>query len=59
MLKEKKILEVIACPKCKSKLIINDTDDNLNCLTCKLAYPIKDGIPILLSDEAIDLKKHQ
>jgi len=55
---EKKILEVLACPKCKSKLVINDGEDNLSCLTCNVAYPIKDGVPILLSEEAIDIKKY-
>lgn len=55
---EKKILELLACPKCKSKLIINDTDDHLNCLTCNLTYPINDGVPVLLLEEAVDIKKN-
>ena len=56
---EKKLLEVLACPKCKSELIVDDTEDSINCIACNLAYPVKDGIPILLPEKAIGIKKHQ
>ncbi len=48
----KKLLEIIVCPLSKEKLIY---DEKKNCLIAKksnLAYPIKDGIPIMIAEEA-------
>jgi uncharacterized protein len=59
MFVDKRLLEVIACPKCKAVLIINDAEDGLNCHSCNLSYPIKEGIPVLLVDGASEFKKHQ
>ena len=46
------LLEILACPNCKTpvKLVKNDTA--LKCDTCKRVYPIKDEIPVMLIDEA-------
>jgi len=49
----KELLEILACPICKGELILKD--DKLICLKCKKYYPIKDGIPIMLIEEAKDL----
>ena len=46
------LLEILACPKCKGDIYINETDDGLICDHCKLLYEIKDDIPIMLIDEA-------
>jgi uncharacterized protein len=51
----KELLEILACPKCKGDIYLNETGDGLICDTCKLLYPIKDDIPIMLIDEAIRL----
>ncbi|HEV3111640.1 MAG TPA: Trm112 family protein [Candidatus Binataceae bacterium] len=46
------LLDILACPKCKGPIKLNETGDGLVCGTCKLLYPIKDDIPIMLIDEA-------
>lgn len=47
-----KLLDVIACPNCKGKLTFNKKDNELVCRGERLAYPIDDGIPVLMSDKA-------
>lgn len=54
----KKLLEILACPKCKGeiKLLEKSTihgEAEFMCEPCKLVYPIKDDIPVMLIDEAI------
>ncbi len=49
---KKELLDILACPKCKGTLQLKDAQPALLCLTCKVAYPIKDDIPIMLIDEA-------
>ncbi|MBU4258247.1 MAG: Trm112 family protein [Proteobacteria bacterium] len=46
------LLNILACPKCKGYIYINDTNDGLICDNCKLLYEIRDDIPIMLIDEA-------
>ncbi len=53
---DKKLLEILACPKCKGEIRLNENDDGLICDACKLLYEIKDGIPIMLIDEAKPLE---
>ncbi len=48
----KELLEILACPKCKGEIHLNELEDGLVCNTCKLLYEIKDDIPIMLIDEA-------
>ena len=50
---DKKLFEVLVCPQSKAKLIL--VGEELFCFESKLAYPINDGIPILLVKEARDL----
>ncbi|MBU7014551.1 MAG: Trm112 family protein [Theionarchaea archaeon] len=45
-----KLLEILACPKCKGTIRLEG--DRLICDACKLAYPIREGIPVMLIDEA-------
>lgn len=49
---KKELLDILACPKCKGPVSLNDTSDGLVCPACKLVYAIKDDIPIMLIDEA-------
>lgn len=49
---DKKLLEILACPICKGKLIYQKTSQELLCKFDKLGYPIRDGIPIMLEDQA-------
>lgn len=50
------LLEILACPKCKGDIRPADKEDGLVCETCKLLYPVRQGIPIMLIEEAIVLK---
>ncbi|AQS50835.1 MAG TPA: Trm112 family protein [Paenalcaligenes hominis] len=47
------LLDVLVCPLCKGKL--ERKNDQLICQKDKLAYPIRDGIPIMLENEATPL----
>ena len=49
------LLEILACPKCKGDVQLTAAQDGLVCKQCKLMYPIKDDIPVMLIDEAIPL----
>ena len=49
---DNKLLEVLACPVCKGKLVLNDEKDKLICRFDRLAYDIKDGIPVLIESKA-------
>jgi uncharacterized protein YbaR (Trm112 family) len=48
----KELLEILACPKCKDDIRLNNSQDGLICDSCKLLYHIKDDIPVMLIDEA-------
>jgi hypothetical protein len=48
----KELLEILACPQCKGDVSLTEAGDGLVCGACKLLYPIKDDIPIMLIDEA-------
>ncbi|MCL1037687.1 Trm112 family protein [Shewanella submarina] len=49
---DKKLLEIVACPVCKGKLEYQKEAQKLICKVDKLAYPIEDGIPVLLENRA-------
>ncbi len=49
------LLEILACPKCKGDVNLNEKGDGLVCDKCKVIYPIKDDIPVMLIDEALKL----
>ncbi|MFZ5998045.1 MAG: Trm112 family protein [Nitrospirota bacterium] len=51
----KELLDVLACPKCKGDLIYKEAENGLLCPTCKLMYPVKDDIPIMIIEEATKL----
>ena len=53
----KELLDILACPKCKGAIYLNESSDGLICGQCKLLYEIRDGIPIMLSDEAKPLNE--
>jgi uncharacterized protein YbaR (Trm112 family) len=46
------LLEILACPNCKTAVALVKNDTALKCPTCKRVYPIKDDIPVMLIDEA-------
>ena len=45
-----KLLEILVCPLCKGKLVVRK--DELVCKADRLAYPVMDGIPVMLEEEA-------
>jgi uncharacterized protein YbaR (Trm112 family) len=47
-----KLLKILVCPVTKGPLIYNKTKNELISKSARLAYPIKDGIPVMLEDEA-------
>jgi len=49
---DKKLLDILACPLCKSRLIFDPKHQELICRLDKLAYPIRADVPIMLVDEA-------
>ena len=52
---DKELLAILACPKCKGDIKLTEKGDGLVCQACKLMYPIKDDIPVMLIDEAVKL----
>ena len=46
------LLDILACPKCKGDIYLNDAGDGLICDRCKLLYEIRNDIPVMLIDEA-------
>ncbi|HKN68147.1 MAG TPA: Trm112 family protein [Gemmatimonadaceae bacterium] len=47
-----KLLQILVCPKCKGALDYREAESTLVCRSCRLSYPVRDGIPIMLVDEA-------
>lgn len=48
----KELLEILACPKCKGDIRLRPDPLAIVCERCRLAYPVRDGIPVMLIDEA-------
>ena len=47
-----RLLEILVCPLCKGPLVYRKAQGELVCKPDRLAYPVKDGIPVMLEDEA-------
>ena len=56
---ETRLLQILACPLCKGPLQHNREQQELICKADQLAFPIRDGIPVMLETEARDLSKAQ
>ncbi|MCX5752905.1 MAG: Trm112 family protein [Candidatus Krumholzibacteria bacterium] len=48
----KELLDILACPACKEKVVLNEAGTYLICGTCHVRYPIEEEIPIMLIDRA-------
>lgn len=46
------LLEILACPACKTKVELKPDGSGLKCVECHRVYPIRDDIPVMLIDEA-------
>lgn len=56
---DKKMLEILACPLCKSSLIYDKDKQELICKADGLAFPVRDDIPVMLEDEARTLSQDE
>ncbi len=56
---DKKLLDILACPLCKSSLIYNKEQQELICKADRLAFPVRDDIPVMLEDEARELSNEE
>ncbi len=54
-----RLLDILVCPICKGNLEYRKAESELACKPCKLAYPIRDDIPIMLEDEARQLAANE
>lgn len=52
---DKKLLEILACPICKGDLKYQKDPEELICKADGLAYPVRDGIPVMLEEEAREI----
>ncbi len=53
---DKKLLDILVCPLCKGKLVYKKERNELICKADRLAFPITDGIPVMLEEEARQLE---
>ncbi|MBU1229452.1 MAG: Trm112 family protein [Proteobacteria bacterium] len=51
------LARLLACPKCLGGLAVLGAEDGLYCAACEAVYPVRDGIPVMLVDEACPLAK--
>lgn len=51
----KELLDILACPRCKGAVVADERHEALECRACCLSYPVRDGIPVMLVDEALPL----
>ena len=49
---DSKLLDILACPLCKGPLLYSRATEELVCRADRLAYPVRDDIPVMLEDEA-------
>jgi uncharacterized protein YbaR (Trm112 family) len=55
----KELLEILACPKCKGDIFLNREGNGLICKACRLVYPIREDIPVMLIDEALPYQEEE
>ena len=56
---DKKLLDILVCPLCKGPLQWHAEQSELICRTSRLAFPVRDGIPVMLEEEARKLEEHE
>ncbi|PKO24273.1 MAG: tetraacyldisaccharide 4'-kinase [Betaproteobacteria bacterium HGW-Betaproteobacteria-2] len=49
---DSKLIQILVCPVCKGPLVYKKTAQELICKPCRLAYAVKDDIPVMLEEEA-------
>ncbi|MHB8257002.1 MAG: Trm112 family protein [Acidiferrobacterales bacterium] len=56
---DKKLLDILVCPVCKGPLRYDRTRSELVCKVDRLAYPIRDDIPVMLEDQARQIPEEE
>ena len=56
---DKKLLDIVACPVCKGALVYVEGQSELVCRFDRLAFPIRDNIPVLMENEARELTSEE
>jgi uncharacterized protein len=56
---DSKLLQILVCPVTKGPLIYNKANNELVSKAARLAYPVRDGIPVMLEDEARKLEEKE
>ncbi len=56
---DRKLLDILVCPLCKGPLVYDKAKAELVCRADRLAYPIRDDIPVMLEDEARKLSEEE
>jgi uncharacterized protein YbaR (Trm112 family) len=46
------LIAILVCPKCKGKIDMEPDESGFDCPACRLRYPVRQGIPVMLVDEA-------
>jgi len=54
----KELLKILACPRCRGEVISVEDGSGLLCSVCRLKYPIRNDIPVMLVDEAEEVGDH-
>ncbi|HHL39514.1 MAG TPA: Trm112 family protein [Deltaproteobacteria bacterium] len=49
---KEELLKILVCPRCKGEVVLSEGDGGLVCRVCSLVYPVKDGIPVMIEEEA-------
>lgn len=55
----KDVLDILVCPECKSPVKLLPDESGLKCVSCRRLYPIRDGIPVMLVEEATIPEEHR
>ena len=56
---DSRLLDILVCPICKANLEYRKAASELVCKPCKLAFPVRDDIPIMLEDQARRLPEEE
>ena len=59
ILMKKDLMNILVCPVCKANLDYRKAESELVCKPCKLAFPVRDDIPVMLEDQARQLKPEE
>ena len=50
---DKRLLDILVCPACAAAVAMEAAGSGLECQGCRRVYPVRDGIPVMLIDEAV------